>query len=223
MDYPAGRATSDWWTGPYNRGMTTATHSTTRLLRTLRSVRRFSMQPIPDEVLRDVLRVARWTGSSKNTQPWELVVVRSRETLAALSRLGQFAGHIAGAQAGIALVMRSPQNAFDAGRLAQNVMLAAWAHGVGSCIGSIFPEENERRAKTLLDVPEDRWLRTVISLGYPAGEDALRVSRDPGFVGVLPGMGRKPPSELVSWERYGRRDPTPPAPATQPAHPTPPA
>ncbi len=124
----------------------------TAFLRSLRAVRRFRDEPIPDEVLRDILEVARWTGSSKNTQPWELVVVRDRAVLTDLSQLGRYAGHLAGAQAGVALVMEAGTE-FDAGRLAQNVMLASWAHGVGSCIASLYPEENHCRAREMLDVP----------------------------------------------------------------------
>jgi len=59
----------------------------TAFLRSLRSVRRFSSEPIADDVLYDILEVARWTGSSKNTQPWRLVVVRQRATLETLALL----------------------------------------------------------------------------------------------------------------------------------------
>ncbi len=178
-----------------------------RFLRRLRAVRRFAPQPLPQRVLDDVIEAARWTGSSKNSQPWELVVVRDRERLRVLATLGRFAGHLAGAAAGIVLVMESPATAFDAGRLAQQLMLAAWAHGVGSCIASIFPEENESRAKTLLGVPAERWVRTAISLGYPADKAALRVSTTPETARVLPAVGRKPLDQFVSWEQYGRRAP----------------
>ena len=118
----------------------------TAFLRSLRAVRRFSGEPIPDEVLLDILEVARWTGSSKNGQPWKIVVVRDLAILADLSTLGRYAGHLAGARAGAALVMdgTAPGAEFDAGRLAQNVMLAAWGHGVGSCIASL----NRRRMST---------------------------------------------------------------------------
>ncbi len=128
----------------------------TELLKTLRAVRRFSDQTIPTEVLLDILEVARWTGSAKNTQPWELVVVEDRRVLEQLSTLGQYAGHLVGARVAIVLVMEGAGAAFDEGRLAQNVMLAAWAHGVGSCIGSIYPEEHEQRARELLGVPKER-------------------------------------------------------------------
>ena len=175
-----------------------------QVLRKLRAVRRFADRPIPDDVMRDILEVGRRTGSSKNTQPWELVVVRDREMLKQLSELGGFAGYIAGAQVDIVLVMDSANNAFDCGRLAERLMLAAWAHGVGSCIASLFPDDNARRAKELLDIPAARWVRQTVALGYPADEKATRVSSTPGMVGVLP-IGRKPTGKFVSWERYGRR------------------
>ena len=175
----------------------------TRLMRSLRVVRRFSDGAIPDDVLDDMLEVARWTGTSKNTQPWHLVVVRERQALGALSKLGQFAGHIAGANVAIALAMDSRSNAFDCGRLAERLMLAAWSHGVGSCIGSIWPDGNELAAKKLLGVPKDRWLHQVISFGYQKDPSATRV-RASADVAMLPSLGRKPRSELVSWERFGQ-------------------
>ncbi len=178
----------------------------TAFLRSLRAVRRFRDEPIPDEVLRDILEVARWTGSSKNTQPWELVVVRDRAMLRDLSQLGQYAGHLAGAQIGVALVMEAGA-VFDAGRLAQNIMLASWAHGVGSCIASLYPEENHCRAREMLDVPAPRRVDTVISLGYPADASARRLSSGPPEVRAAVPVGRTALSDLVNWERYGRRAP----------------
>jgi nitroreductase len=171
-------------------------------LRSLRSVRRFSPAAIPEDVLLDVLDVARWTGSSKNTQPWHLIVVRERATLTALAACGPFAGHLAGAQSAIVLVMDNDNQRFDEGRLAQNVMLAAWAHNLGSCIGSLYPEANTARARELLGVPANRGLHTAISLGYPADERALRLSADRAGLASVP-IGRAELSTLVSWERLG--------------------
>jgi nitroreductase len=173
-------------------------------LRSMRAVRRFAPTPVPDGVIRDILEVGRWTGSSKNTQPWELLLVRDRATLRELSTLGQFAGHLAGAAFGIALIMESAANRFDAGRLTEHLEMAAWAHGVGSCIGSIFPEANEARAKLLLGVPTEREMRTTISFGYPSDANAVRASST-STVSVLPMVGRRPLEEIVHVERYGRR------------------
>jgi nitroreductase len=179
------------------------------LLRSLRAVRRYADRPVPDAVLRDVLDVARWTGSAKNTQPWELVVVRGRATLAELARCGPYAGHLAGAAAAIVLVMQGADRRFDEGRLAQGLMLAAWAHGVGSCIASLYPDDNARRARALLGVPEVRWLHTALALGYPADRRALRISQElaGGRAPVRVPVGRHGLGDLVSWERYRRRTP----------------
>ena len=176
--------------------------SETKLIKSLRAVRQFSDRDIPDDVLRDVLEAGRWTGSSKNTQPWDLVVVTNRDTLAALAKCGQFAGHLAGAKLALALVMRGDDawSGMDEGRLMQNLMLAAWAHGVGSCIGSIYPKRNQRRARQLLGIPENRYLRTMLSIGYPASPDALRLPPNAGIP-----RGRRPLDELVSWEKFGTK------------------
>jgi nitroreductase len=172
----------------------------TKFIRSLRAVRQFSERELSDDVVRDVLDTGRWTGSSKNTQPWDLVVVRNRTTLAALAKCGQFAGHLAGARLGIALVMRGDDawSAMDEGRLMQNLMLAAWAHGVGSCIASIYPKDNQQRARELLGIPTNRYVRTVLSLGYPVSPDALRLPPNAGIP-----RGRRPIDDLVSWERFG--------------------
>jgi nitroreductase len=176
--------------------------SDSKLIKSLRAVRQFSDREIPDELLRDVLDAARWTGSAKNSQPWDLVVVRNRETLKALAECGQFAGHLAGAKLAIALVMHEDKSwaHMDEGRLMQNVMLAAWAHGVGSCIASIFPDANQTRARELLGIPETLHLRTVLSVGYPASPEALRLPPN----APLP-RGRRSLDDLVSWERFGKR------------------
>jgi len=171
-------------------------------MRSMRSVRRFASKPVAEEAVRGILEVGRWTGSAKNTQPWELLLVRDHGTLRTLATLGQFADHLAGAPMAVLLIMNSAANRFDAGRLAERLMLGGWAYGVGSCIASLFPEENEAQAKQLLGVPSDRDLRTAISFGYPADEAALRVSQNPGRLSTLP-LGRKPLDELVHVEQFG--------------------
>src|ERR1700736_3382987 len=172
----------------------------TKLIRSLRAVRQFSDQEIGDDVLRDILDAGRWTGSAKNSQPWDFVVVRNRETLKALAKCGQFGWHLAGAKLAIALFMCGDEawSGLDEGRLMQNLMLAAWAHGVGSCIGSIYPDGNQRRARELLGIPENRYLRTMLSIGDRASPDASRLPPNAGIP-----RGRRPLDDLVSWERFG--------------------
>src|SRR5918993_3227075 len=166
-------------------------------LRTLRAVRSFRPDPVPKEVVDDVLEVARWSGSAANEQPWEIVVVRERDTLRSLASVGGYAGHLAGAPLGIVLIMageRAEQETYDEGRLAERIMLAAHAHGVGSSIGW-FAGSGRDSARELLGIPQGKVVRTAISLGYP--DEEARRSR------AGRGQARKPLGEIVHEERYG--------------------
>ena len=166
-------------------------------LRTLRAVRSFRPDPVPQEVVDDVLDVARWSGSASNKQPWEIVVIRERETLRSLASVEGYAGHLAGAPLGIVLVMagdRAEQETYDEGRLAERIMLAAHAYGVGSSIGWVVGSGRDA-ARGLLGIPKEKVVRTAISLGYAdEGGGRFRAGR---------GQARKPLGEIVHEERYG--------------------
>ncbi len=168
-------------------------------LKRLRAVRQFRPDPVPPEVVNAVLDVARWSGSAGNRQPWELVLVRNRETLQALASLEGFARHLAGAPLGIVLVMSGEpgqvdQETFDEGRLSERIMLAAAAYGFGSSIGW-FKGNGKAEAKMILGIPQERLVRTAISLGYP-DEEARRAHPKRA-------QARKPLADLVHEERYG--------------------
>src|ERR1700756_1115152 len=108
-------------------------------LRGLRPVLQLRPDPLPEPVLHDILEVARWSGSAGNRQPWEFVVVRDRDMLRRLSAIyGANAGHLATAAVGIAIVIHPEVpdlDAYDEGRLAERILLAAAAQGVGAAVG----------------------------------------------------------------------------------------
>src|SRR5437899_7929359 len=139
-------------------------------MRGLRAVRQLRPDPLSEPVLHDILEVARWSGSAGNRQPWEFVVVRDRDMLTQLSTIdGANAGHLATAAAGIAIVIRPEVpdlDAYDEGRLAERILLAAAAHGVGAAIGHFTgPRDTwaaSTEAKRLLGIPDDRQLRETI-------------------------------------------------------------
>ena len=165
-------------------------------LRSLRAVRTFRPDPVSQDVVDDVLEVARWSGSAGNSQPWEIVVIRDRDTLRSLASVEGYAGHLAGAPLGIVLVMagnRTKQETYDEGRLAERIMLAAHAHGVGSSIGWLAGSGRDT-AKEILGIPQEKLVRTTISLGYP-DEEARRPRT---------GQARKPLDEIVHYELYGQ-------------------
>ncbi len=169
-------------------------------LRDLRAVRQLRPEPLSETVLHDILEVARWSGSAGNRQPWEFVVVRDRDMLSQLAAIdGANAGHLANAAVGIAIIIRREVpdlDAYDEGRLAERILLAARAHGVGAAVGHFTgPGDTwaaSTEAKRLLGIPDERLLRETISLGYPA--EHLQPTLNP--------PGRKPLEQLVHWDHY---------------------
>lgn len=161
----------------------------------LRATRRFTSDPVPEAALRDILEVARRTGSAMNRQPWRLIVVRDRETLRRLAAINSHAGHLASAPLAIFLVMDGDEEideAYDDGRLSERIMLAAAAHGLGSCIGWFLEPGHPEAARAALGVPPERTLRTAISIGYPAPDDTPRRAR----------AGRKSLGQIAALERF---------------------
>jgi nitroreductase len=168
-----------------------------RCIVTKRELRSFTEQPAGDDVLRKILNAGRMSGSSRNRQPWHFVVVREKDRLRGLSGFGRFAQHVAGAAAAVAIVIDDARQAFDAGRCAQNMMLAAWNFGIASCPASMQDADAARR---FLDIPDGKTLAVVISLGYP--QPAGRAPVERAVLRILAGRGRRSLASLVSWERY---------------------
>lgn len=168
-------------------------------LKSLRTVRVFSGEPVSQEALDDILEVARWSGSARNRQPWKFLVVRDRGTLERLAALEGYAQHLAGAAVAIVLVMagnpaKFEQETFDEGRLAERISLAAASHGLGAAVGW-FAGEGRGAVKRILGIPDERLVRTALSLGHPA--------QNPPHGKSTLLQGRKPLSDLVYEEHYG--------------------
>ncbi len=159
-------------------------------IRTKRAVRQFETRPVPDEAVQAVLNAGRRAQSSKNTQPWEFIVVRERERLEELATCGTYAAHVAGSAFTVVLAAPSAAAAFDLGQAAAYMQLAAWELGIGSCLVYFHDEDCARR---LLGVPAGRDCHMALDFGYPA-PDQQRPS-------VVQG-GRKSLQELVHWERW---------------------
>src|SRR2546426_5098620 len=165
-----------------------------------REVREYTDRPIPDDLVTKILQAGRAAGSSKNTQPWRFIVLREaarRRTLAGFMRGRR---NLEGCAVAIAIVLLNDQLRFDAGRVAQSMMVAAWALGVGSCPNSIHPDHHDD-ARTLLAVPDEAAVASVLTLGYPApGQPRPRPKADPAR--VLARIKRLALEAIVFEERY---------------------
>lgn len=160
-----------------------------------RAVRQFQDNPLPENVVHAILNAGRRAQSSKNTQPWQFVAIQDKAILQAVSECGTWAGHLAGAALGVAILTPDPmekfQIMFDAGQAAAYMQLAAWELGVGSVPASIYEPE---KAREILSFPSEWHLRIALSFGFPAEEDVLSAAPQKG--------GRRELEEVVHWERW---------------------
>ncbi len=178
----------------YNEYMDTYT-----TIKSLRAVRQYTTEPIAEEQIQRMLQAARWAGSSKNNQPWSFVVIKDPQTLALLSKCGNYAGHLRQAPLAIAVVTGPAARAdFDSGRACENMMLAAWGEGIGSCVTSMH---DEAKAKQVLGIPDSLKLQQVITFGHPRPETQATIEGKP-LRSVLASTGRRPLAEMVHKEKW---------------------
>lgn len=127
-----------------------------------REVRDYEPRALPPEVEERILDAGRLAGSSKNRQPWRFDVVPGE----LLAELVYEPTNLQGAPFVVAIVVRGKGPiSFDAGRAAENMLLAAWNEGVGSCPNSI---SDEPAARAALQLDDEERIAIVLSFGYPA-------------------------------------------------------
>ncbi|MGH2473086.1 MAG: nitroreductase family protein [Candidatus Limnocylindria bacterium] len=165
-----------------------------------REVREYTERSVAEDILTKILEAGRATGSSKNTQPWRFVVLKDRQHRHDLATAIMAPRNLDRCAVAIAVVLLSERLRFDAGRVAQNMMVAGWALGVGSCPNSVRPDEHDRMRKDI-GAPADSAIATIITLGYPApGQPRPRPKADPER--ILTKVNRVPLNELVHRERF---------------------
>ncbi len=167
-------------------------------IRRVRQARRYEPDPVPEEVLARLLDVARWTGSSRNTQPWRFIVVTDKEQLRQISEIRTPINWVADAPLAIAVVLdgASPlSEAYDEGRVTERLLIAARFLGLGGGTAWFGDEGQQARGKAILGIPAERTARSVVAIGVPTTTVDHRPNRVDG--------GRKPLAELVSYDRLG--------------------
>lgn len=142
-----------------------------------RSIRRFKQDPISIEILRKIVNAGRLAPSGANIQPCEFIIVDASKKVNAIFPHLKWAGYIAPAgnpQKGeqpvayiavlVDLHQKKKGGDVDAAAAIQNMLLAAWDQGIGSCwLGAI----DRKAIKKVLRVPHHLNLNSVIALGYP--------------------------------------------------------
>ena len=146
-----------------------------------------------------LLEVARWTGSSRNSQPWHFVVITDKEQLRRISQLRTPINWVAEAPLGIAIVLdgaNAAGEAYDEGRVTERLLIAARSLGLGGGVAWYGDADQQAEGKRILGIPAERTARSVVIVGYPTSIKDPRPNAAAG--------GRKELSEIVSYDRWGQ-------------------
>lgn len=146
------------------------------LILTRRSIRRYENKDIPEEVLQQILETGRQAPSAANRQPIHFVIVTDRDILQNLcdnliNRFVKYAPVAIVGCADIKSLLTGKWAVVDATIAMENMVIAAWTLGIGSCwIGAC----NEEKVKELLKIP-DKWkFVALLTFGYPAEQPKQR-------------------------------------------------
>ena len=149
------------------------------IIKSRRSTRRFKSDMVSDEDLNAVLEAARWAPSGDNKQPWKFIVIKDKQMMkliAELSPAKKFHAMLKNGPILIAIVVNSKRSKWvtlDGAICTQNLMLEAWARGLGACFSSWYPTMHTtvcEEVKQLLGIPEHWIIITFTPLGYPVDE-----------------------------------------------------
>ena len=152
-----------------------------------RSIRAFRSDPVSEEIINKLIDVARWAPSAGNIQPWEFIIVRKPETKRRLAEAALEQSFIeeapvvivvcadeASSSRGYGLRGKSLYCIQDTAAAIQNIHLAAYSLGLGSCWVGAFREEE---AREVLKIPSALRPIALIPVGYAAESPAPRSRR----------------------------------------------
>jgi nitroreductase len=170
-----------------------------RPLTRVRQYRDFLDRPVARPELDAIADAARWSGSSSNSQPWRFIVLRDRAAIKAIADAGMSQTRpLQTATAAIAIVLpdaagQAVSHAYDEGRAAERIMIAASMLGLGGGISWILPDKRDAVAR-ILGLPADRLVRTIVAIGHPS--EAARRPKS------APGAARLPRAQVVFEEKW---------------------
>ena len=144
-----------------------------------RSIRKYTDKEISDEDMKKILKAGMNAPSAHNLKPYDLIVIKNKETLNKLAEAGQYSKMLYEANAAIAVYSRAdnketPYWQADCGAVTENILLEATHLGIGTCWIGEYPDlEKTAREKEILEIPDNYQLFCLISMGYPAEEKKI--------------------------------------------------
>ena len=160
-----------------------------KVLKTRRSIRQYTAETVGKKVLEDLVDCGRLAASARNEQPWEFVVVTAPQTLKKLSELAERNGRfLANTPAAVAVFCKDSAYFLEDGSAAtQNILLAACAHGLGSCWIAGDKKPYAEPVRELLGVPAGYKLISLIAIGHAAEQSQ---------------KDKRPLNEVLHWEKF---------------------
>jgi nitroreductase len=147
------------------------------IIRSRRSVRKYTSEPVQDITINEILEAARWAPSGLNNQPWRFVVIKDDSFKKKISELTHYSSIVAGSNFLIAIFYNQPagynrdKDLMSIGASIQNMLLYAHEAGIGSVwLGEIL--KNKEKINTLLGVEGANEFMALIAFGFP-GEEGL--------------------------------------------------
>lgn len=158
-------------------------------IRTKLDVREFAQRHVDDGVQLRILEAARLTASSSNTQHWRFVLVREPHNLATLAGDSPTGPWVKGSDFAVIVGIdpRVSGSSIDAGRVVQDMQLAAWNEGVASGVYTGIRRDDLRRDFLIPGTLEPA---IVVAFGYPKRK-------------ILGRKNRRPLNQVAFLERYG--------------------
>ena len=163
-----------------------------------RSIRAFKNEDISSETVEKLIDAARWAPSAGNIQPWEFIIVRNPEIKRNLAKAALNQSFIEEAPVVIVVCadeIRSSQGygfrgktlycIQDTAAATQNIHLAAYSLGLGTCWVGAF---NEEEARKILEIPQGVRPVAIIPVGYPAEKP--------------PARNRRPLNQIIHYEKF---------------------
>jgi len=158
-----------------------------------RSIRKYTEDPVSEDLIVKILEAGRWAPSAGNSQPWNFIILRNEDVRRRVADAATHGKFLADAPVGIAVVIdprASTHPAQDGAIATQNMLLAAQALGLGACWIGSYNSVYEEKVKEILSIPKDKRVLSIISVGFPAES---------------PTKTRKELREIVFTDRYGRK------------------
>jgi len=157
-------------------------------LKTRRSIRQFNEQPVPKQLIEDIVDCARLATSARNVQPWEFVVVTDAGTR------GEIASHVPNgpfiAEAPVCVVVLCLDGTYyleDGCNASENILLAAHAHGLGACWVAGDKKPYSDTVRSIVNAPATHKLVSLIAIGYTHSK---------------PTPSKRSLKDVLHWERF---------------------